>query len=335
MKKLLLGTAAIFVLAACSKGPSEVTVVAATPPPSSGIELAHMNTSVRPGDDFFSYVNGKWIEENEIPADKATYGGFVLLRDAAEENINTIIQASATGDFAKGTDEQKVGDLYKSYLNMDLRNTKGVAPLEKEFKRIDGIKNYDELAVYFGSAIKRGLDAPFVLGQYADMKNPKYYMIYTWQSGLGLPDREFYFNKDEKSVDIRNKYVSHVEKMFDIAGLANGADAAKTIMALETEMAAAHMKKEDARDFAKNYSKISLDKLGELMPDFNWTGYIKETGIGDIDGLVVMMNDHMSQLDKIILKHDLGVWKTWLKWSALNNSASRLNAALDEQNFQF
>ncbi len=329
MKKLLIAAVALTAVTACGGKSADKVAL------GSGLELENMDKSVHPGDDFFAFMNGVWVEQTEIPADRASYGGFGILRDEAQEDVREIIEQSASGDFAKGSDEQKVGDLYRSYLDMDTRNEKGVAPLEPELERIESIASYDDLAVYFGSAVKRGYSVPFVLGQYADMKNPEYYMIYTWQSGLGLPDREYYFNEDEKSAAIREEYVGHIEKMFDLAGFADGAAAADTIMALETRMADAHMKKELARDFAANYSKIPLDELDELMPNFNWDGYIAEVGIGEIDGLVVMMNDHMAALDQIIVDTDLDTWKTYLKWVALNRVADRLNAALDEQNFEF
>ncbi|NNC77148.1 MAG: peptidase M13 [Woeseiaceae bacterium] len=334
MKLRLLG-AALLVLAACGQQTTETASIAATKTLGSGLSLENMDKSVHPGNDFFNYMNGAWLDKTEIPADKASYGGFGILADEAQEDVKAIIEESASGDFAMGSDEQKVGDLYNSYLDMDTRNAKSVGPLAPEFERIEAISSYDDLAVYFGSAVKRGYGVPFVLGQYADMKNPEYYMIYTWQAGLGLPDREYYFNKDERSETIRKKYVEHVQKIFDLAGEADSAPAAKTIMALETRMAAAHMKKELARDFAANYSKIPLAELNELMPNFNWDGYIEEVGIGDIDGLVVMMNDHMSELDKIIVDTDLDTWKTYLKWVALNTTAGRLNEALDKQNFEF
>ena len=162
-----------------------------------------MDPNVRPGDDFFAYVNGSWVESTEIPADKARYGTFDILRDESQENVKAIIEESATGDFAKGTDEQKVGDLYRSFMDMDSRDARGTEPLQPELDRIDAISNHDELAVYFASVMKRNLDAPFAIGQEADFKNPKLYMIYATQSGLGLPDREYYFKEDESSVALR------------------------------------------------------------------------------------------------------------------------------------
>jgi len=302
---------------------------------TSGIALENMDTNVRPGDDFFSYVNGKWIAETEIPADKASYGGFAILADEAQEDVKAIIERSATGDFAKGTDEQKVGDLYKSYLDMDTRNAKGVEPLEPELARIAAIEDHDGLAVYFAAAGRRGYPVPVDIGQVADFKDPNYYMIYAWQNGLGLPDREYYFKEDEASVAIREKYVDHIETIFGLAGFEDGAAAASEIMDLETRIAAAHITKEAARDWPNNYNKVALDKLNEVMPNFNWQGYIDEAGIADIDGLVLMMTSYFEELDTIISETPIDTWQTYLQWLVLNSRAAALNEVLDNQNFEF
>ena len=302
---------------------------------TSGIALENMDTNVRPGDDFFSYVNGKWIAETEIPADKASYGGFAILADEAQEDVKAIIERSATGDFAKGTDEQKVGDLYKSYLDMDTRNAKGVEPLEPELARIAAIEDHDGLAVYFAAAGRRGYPVPVDIGQVADFKDPNYYMIYAWQNGLGLPDREYYFKEDEASVAIREKYVDHIETIFGLAGFEDGAAAASEIMDLETRIAAAHITKEAARDWPNNYNKVALDKLNEVMPNFNWQGYVDEAGIANIDGLVLMMTSYFEELDTIISETPIDTWQTYLQWLVLNSRATALNEVLDNQNFEF
>ncbi len=301
----------------------------------SGITMDYMDTSVRPGDDFFSYVNGKWIAETEIPADKASYGGFGILADEAQEDVKAIIEQSASGNFAAGSDEQKVGDLYKSYLDMDTRNARGVAPLEPELERIAAIADHDQLAVYFAAAGRRGYPVPVDIGQVADFKDPNFYMIYAWQNGLGLPDREYYFKEDDASVAIREEYVRHIETMFELAGFEDAAAAATEIMDLETRIAAAHITKEAARDWPNNYNKVALDKLNEVMPNFNWQGYIDEAGIADIDGLVLMMTSYFEGLDKIIAETPIDTWQTYLKWLALNTRADALNKALDDQNFEF
>ncbi len=335
MKYRVIGAVALMALAAC--GQKEATEVAAEEQTTliSGIETDHMDKSVRPGDNFFMFMNGAWIDATEIPADKSNYGGFGILRDESTEHVKAIIEESATGDFAKGSDEQKVGDLYKSYLDMDTRNAKGLSPLQPELDRIDAIGSYDDLAVYFGGVVRRNLDAPFAVSQFADLKIPTHYGMYAYQSGLGLPDREFYFNDDEKSVEIRSEYVAHIEKMFDLAGWHDGGRAAQTIMALETRLAGEQMLKEDTRKWADNYNKVPLEDLSGVMPNFNWDLYLAETRISDVDGLIVVTTDYMKALDGIIRDTDLDTWKTYSRWVALNNTASRLSAELDAQNFAF
>ena len=336
MKKLLIGASALLVLAACGQEQATTEpMVDEAPGLKSGINLEAMDTSVRPGDDFFSYVNGTWVAETEIPADKASYNMFNIIHEETQENVKTIIEASATGDFAKGTDEQKVGDLYKSYMDMEARNAKGVEPLQPLLSQIDAIAGHEDLAVFMGSAGKRNIEMPLYVEQFEDLKDPKHYAMNVFQGGLGLPDREYYFNEDEKSEEIRAKYLAHIEKMFDLAGLDGGAAAASTIMALETRVAGKHIKKEDARNWAGNYNKVALTDLSDVMPRFNWDGYLDEAGIADIGSVVIYMTGYLGELDEIIQATDIDTWKTYLRWTTLNTMAARLSADLDEQNFDF
>jgi putative endopeptidase len=301
----------------------------------SGLYTEHMDPMVKPGDDFNAFVNGGWIDATEIPGDKPGYGVGTILRDQSQDHVKTIIERSASGDYAKGSDEQKVGDLYTSYMDMETRNNLGVSPLNSEFEKIDALADREELAVYFAEANKLNIGIPFVLGQYADFKDPTVYMMYTYQSGIGLPDREFYFLDDEKSQDIRAKYVAHVEKMFTLAGLGDPAASAARIMALETRIADKHMLKEDLRDWATNYLKVPTAELSEWMPNFAWDAYLTEAGIADINGVVVMQRDYLKALDSIIQDTSMDDWKTYLKWQVLNTTAGILNEELDRQNFEF
>lgn len=336
MKKLIFGAAALLVLAACSQDqPASQPVADEAPALKSGINLEAMDTSVRPGDDFFAYVNGTWVEETEIPADKASYGAAYMLYEEAQENVKAIIETSATGDFAKGTDEQKVGDLYKSYMDMEARNANGVKPLKPLLDQIDALENHDDLAVFMASAGRRGIEMPFYVNQFEDLKDPKFYAMNVFQGGLGLPDREYYFTEDEKSEDIRAKYTAHIAKMFDLAGFDGGAAAASTIMTLETRIAGKHVKKEDARNWAGNYNKVAIADLGDVMPRFNWGGYLDEAGIADIGSVVIYMTGYLGELDEIIQATDIDTWKTYLRWATLNTMAARLTAELDDQNFDF
>jgi putative endopeptidase len=342
VRKLILGAAALCALAACGQeGDTPVIAEMSTgvgeQPLESGLVLENMDKSVDPGDDFFMYMNGAWLDQTEIPADKASYGGFTILNDEAQEHVKAIIEESASGDFPEGSDEQKVGDLYESYMDWEARNARGLEPLEPELERIAAIGDHDDLAVYFGEAVKRGLDAPIGLTQFADLKRPTHYGVYAFQSGLGLPDREFYFNTDTKSVEIREKYLEHIATMFDLAGLPNGAEAAKTVMKLETRLADENMKKEDTRNWAENYNKVPFDELDELMPAFNWDGWLEAAEIDTAanQGLIVVTTDYVKALDDIVEETPLDTWKTYFTWVALNARSQSLNEALDEQNFAF
>jgi len=301
----------------------------------SGLYLKDMDDSIKPGDDFNAYVNGAWVAKTEIPADKASYGVGYIVHEESQANIKAIIDESASGKFSQGSDEQKVGDLYYSYTDREKRNQLAVTPLENEFKKIAAISNYDELAVYFAAANKLGYGTPFSLGQYVDFKNPDSYMMYTWQAGLGLPDREYYFTEGEKSANIRAKYLSHIEKMLSLSGLKDAAQAAKTIMALEVRLAAEHMKKEQTRDMVALYNKIPLTELKTIMPDFNWQGYLTEAGISDIDGLVITQLDYQKALNNIIKATDIKDWQLFLQWGVINANSTSLSQAIDDEHFDF
>lgn len=325
------GLTTILLVVACNRDTKEVPEKELT----SGILKEYMDTSVNPGDDFTAYVNGTWNKNTEIPADKSSYGVGYIVHEESEENVKKIIEESASGDFAEGSDEQKVGDLFQSYMDMEKRNELGVAPLQSEFDKVDAIGNYDDLATYFAYAGKYGINAPLGLFIYQDFKDPTIYTVYTWQSGLGLADREYYLKDDERSKEIQAKYVAHIEKMFGLAGLPNGDNAAKAIMDLETKIASKHLEKEKTRDLVGLYNMFPVDTLSNIMPKFNWSNFLKEAGLEKQEKLGVLMLDYTKALDNIITSTDLNTWKTYLKWSIVDAKASRLNQAMDMQNWEF
>lgn len=326
-------------LSGCSK-PTETTkaeIKTVEVPVSSGINYENMNKDIKPGDDFFEYVNGKWLAETQIPDDKASYGAFQILRDEAQEDVMEIIKSSAEGDFEANSDEQKVGGLYNSFLNTTKRDELGLAPLQPEIDRIDAIEDYNQLAKYFAYANKLGYSIPFNIAQFVDFKDPNSYMIYSWQGGLGLPEREYYFTDDEKSEKIRQQYQTHIARVMSIAGVSEDqAEAnAQTIMTLETTLAAEHMKKEKTRDMVALYNKVPVAELADLMPNFAWQTMLEEAQLSDLDGLVVTQMDYMKKVDEIIVNTDLETWRTYLKWGVINANSSRLTSELDAANFEF
>ena len=329
MRKLIFAVTLGTALAACSpqqaeQAPAEAETLV------SGLAIENMDKSIRPGDDFFMYMNGTWIDRTEIPADKGSYGGPQILDDESQENVKAIIDEAASGDFEKGTDEQKIGDLYNAYMDMDTRNAKGIEPLRKHLERIAGIASLEDLARYIAHGRARGLTMPIDLDQLADWNDSSKYSIIITQGGLGLPDREYYLLDDDKSVQIREAYVEHIGRTFDLAGLADGAAAAKTVLALETRLAEHNMPKEQVRDRAAVYNVFSRDQWTDVMPNFPWQAFVDAYGLPEIDTLVIFMPDYLAALDGMLLDTGLETWKVYLTWNELRSAAHLLTADLDQ-----
>lgn len=302
---------------------------------NSGILAEGMNLLVKPGDDFNAYVNGKWIDQTEIPSDKSSYGLFTKLSENAQENVKIIIEEAAKGNFPKGTDEQKVGDLYQSVMDLDTRNAIGISPLKAHFDIINAVENRSELAVLMAKFNILGYLGPFVVDQYVDLTNPNTYMIYSWQAGLGLPDREYYFKAGETHEEIRTKYKQHLENMLSLAKVKNPKLTAAAVYKLEEKLAQQQMKKEKTRDMVALYNKIPVDELVQLMPDFNWRGYLAEMQLFDLDNLIVTQLDYMKALNDIFKSTSLVDWKSYMKWRVTSSTATRLTEALVEEDFKF
>ncbi|NDV92435.1 peptidase M13 [Alteromonas sp. 345S023] len=340
MLRTVVSLGVALALSACS--PQNATTETPTPVAAeqqqtlqSGVIKKNMDLSVDPGEDFFRYVNGKWIDNLKIPADKSSYGSFTILRDESQDHVMEIIRSSSEGDFVDGSDEQKVGDFYRAYMDMDTRNALGMTPLTADIEKIEAIDSYDELARYFAYANRYGYVAPFQIGQEADFKSPENYMIYTWQSGLGLPDREYYFKDDEASQKIRDAYLKHIETMFTLAKFNAPAKSAQMLFDMERDIAELHMKKEQVRNWAANYNKVSVDELDTYMPNFPWALFLKEMQLEQLDSVVFLQSDFMKQIDALIAETSLEDWKVFLKWGLLNSTASQLSQEFDTANFEF
>ena len=326
MKNSIMAVLAAFALMASCAKKEELT---------SGITKKNMDTKVKPGDNFANYVNGTWLKTMKIPADKASYGAFDMLYDQSQKDVKAIIEEAAKGSASDGSNEQKIGDCFSSFMNRKDRDAKGVTPIQTELKAIDGITNYDDLASFFGTANRTGISIPFNISVYTDFKDPTKNILITWQGGLGLPEKEYYSSTDAKMADIRKKYVTHVEKMLQLGGIENPAESASKIMALETSFAAQHMKKEDTRDMMKLYNKYNTNDLKMLMPNFNWTAMLTKASVEKEKSIVITQVDYIKSLNDIIKNTPIATWKTYLKWGLINKSASLLTTALDNQNFEF
>ncbi|XOV93081.1 MAG: M13 family metallopeptidase [Bacteroidota bacterium] len=325
---LLLITGVYFIAISCEKQSTDQPIL------KSGILLENMDNSVKPGDDFNKYVNGTWIK-TEIPADRAFYSSRNIMRDKTAEDVKNIIEVATNGNFEKGTDEQKIGDLYKSFMNLDRRNELGASPLQSEFARINAIQDYEDLARYFAYSIRFGYNVPLSLYVDVDPKNPIRYSVQIEQGGLGLPDRDYYLKNDPRSIEIRKKYSDHINNIFDLAGIGEKGKSGELILNLESRIAEKQMDKVQARNYEANYKIVPVDTLRFLTPDFNWEVFLKESGLDSQEEIVFFMIDYIRAFNEIVMDTKLDTWKTYLKWSVINANGPRLSEDFYQEGFNF
>lgn len=301
----------------------------------SGIDTANFDTSVKPQEDFYRYVNGTWLKTFEIPADKSNYGAFTKLYDEAQVNLRKIIEESAASNAADGTEEQKVGDFYKSFMDSTLIEKLGIKPIEGEIAKINAIKSKDELADLMAYYIQIGIQKPFTYWINQDLKESSKYIGYLNQSGLSLPDRDYYFKKDQKFVEIRSKFVKFIEDLFNEAGIENAAAKAKRIMEIETDIARTHWTRVENRDRDKTYNKFEISKLDKENPSFNWTRYFEKAGLGDEKDIIVRQPSYIKDFDKLFKKVSLEDWKSYFTLKLIDTASPYLSKNFVDLEFDF
>lgn len=332
----------LLVLAACN-GTSEAENKAQTQAPTlqktalaSGVSKANMDLAVRPQDDFYLYVNGGWLARTEIPADKTSVGSFYDLRDQADVDVKAIIEGLAsTPNLKAGTDEQKVADLFRSFMDTETLDKLGVEAIKPLFDQINAVADKGELAAFFAKAQMMGIENPLAFYISVDAKDSSRYATHIWQSGLGLADRDYYFKEDERFVSMRNDYKAHIEKMFGLAGLENGKAAGEMILALETKLANYHWTRVQTRDSEARYNKFETANLNSLIEGFNWQGYLDAQGVAAQKDIIINQPDFIKGFGEIFNATSLEDWKTYLTWHALTSYAGYMNSALDDENFAF
>lgn len=303
---------------------------------ASGIEKANMDKSIRPQDNFFRYINGGWLSKNTIPDDKTAIGSFYDLRDKADEDVKTIIEElAATDNLKMGSDEQKVADLFRSYMNDEKRNADGIKPIQKILAAIDELKNKDDLAKFFGTYSTAGISSPLQLYISIDAKNSSSYAIHIWQGGLNLPDKDYYFNEAERFVKLRSGYKTHIENMYNLAGMSNGKNAAQNIMALETNLAEFHWTRVENRDSEKRYNKFATNNLNSVSEQFNWNAFLTAEGVSSQKDIIINQPGFVKGFGKVFAETSLDTWKQYLTFNTLSAFSSYLTADLDNENFDF
>ena len=326
---------AALVLAACSKDQGAIAEGAVKSGRTLGFDPAELNDAVHPGDDFFAYVNGKWISENEIPADRSRYGAFDMLRDKSDEDVKAIIEEASASSNTVGSDEQRVGDLYLSFQDFVSRDAADIQPLEPYLSAIDALESKQDVFAFFGVGARLGFNSPIGMFAYADAKDPGINTMYLGQGGIGLPEREYYFKDDEKSEDLRQQYKALITDAHTLAGFTLEPEAVDVIYGLEEAIARAHMTKEETRNFANNYTKFDQGDFESLIPNVAWDQFLGAFGLPEPGYLVSVTTPFFEKLGPILDTVRLADWKLYLRWQVLNSQASRLTRALDDRNFEF
>lgn len=299
-----------------------------------GFDLTAMDKSVKPGDDFFRYVGGTWMKNTEIPADRSRWGSFNILAAKSEVDIKEIVEGVAKRTNPKGSIEQKVADFYNSYLDTSKIDALGMAPFEADLARIANLKTHEAYAALLGQPGMPG-DASVGWGIGLDEKDPNRYAINIGQSGLGMPDRDYYLKPDQKFAETRTAYVAYIEKMLGLAKYADAAAWAGKIMALETRIAELSWPIEKLRDRDLNYNAKTRAELKAFAPEFPWDQAFDASGLRAQDHFIVSAPDAVVALAKLFRETPIETWRAYMTFHYLNAQADILPTAFDDASFAF
>ena len=314
-------------------GASAGATVAAAAIGPWGIDYEAMDTSVRPQDDFYRFVNGAWLDAFEIPADRANYGAFTKLAELSEERVRGIIDEAAQANAAAGSEQQKVGDFYTSFMDEARAEELGVQPIAASLAAIDGAADKEALAGLFADGFRGLVSTPIGGWVDRDFKDTTQYIAYMTQSGLGLPDRDYYLKDDEKFIEARGAYVDYIANVFALAGIDDGAAKAKSVLALETRLAQDYWSRAERRDREKTYNKVALADLPATAPGFPWARFLDGAGLGEQDSLIVREPSAIAGFAKAFDNESLDVWKNYLKVRTITAYAPYLSADFVEASF--
>jgi predicted metalloendopeptidase len=303
----------------------------------AGVLNQYVDNAVRIQDDFYRHVNGGWINTTEIPSDRSSAGAFVDLREAVVPRLKDIVEGLAKSKPANGTDAQKIADIYASF--MDTRNIEalGLKPLQADFAKIEALRDVKEIPALMAWLNLVSIKAPYDVQVHQDNKDATKYIVDIGQSGLGLPDRDYYLKDDDtKLKGVRTKYVEHMARMLTLSGDAQADAHAAEVLAFETELAKVQWTKVELRDPIKAYNKVDVSKLDALTPGYDWNSYLQTLGInGKIDYVIVSQPSYMTALQKILQATPLATLKTYFKWHVLSGSAAQLPQEFADENFAF
>jgi len=333
-KKLILLIPPAILLFACNSSTKKSEISTNLSDPIA----EHIDSSFTPGQNFFLFANNNWFKQHPIPSSEKSNGIFRTIQDTINESIRKICESSvADTKSKKGSNKQKIGDFYFAGMDTLSIEKAGYSGLNEEFIKIDAVKNIPELLGAVAHLQTLDVSSMFAFGVAPDEKNSSKNAVYIAQGHLGLPERDYYFNTDSRTSDIRIEYAKHIKSMFGLIGSDEKTAAAnsESIIKLETAIANASRKMEDLRDPYKNYNKMSISELNKLTPSIQWPETMAGLGLKNVDTIIVGQPEFFTALETNLKKINIADWKLYLKWTLLNNYANCLNRKIEDEHFYF
>lgn len=325
--------AALALLAVPSAQPAHAGVL----PPERDPLVQNLDRTVKPGTDFFRYANGGWVKRNPIPASEARWMIGEVVREEVYQQLLDICRSAAASNAAPGSDEQKVGDFWAVGMDSARTDAQGAEPLQPYFAKIAAVQTRSDLMRVVGEFQLDGFNPLYGLGVYQDERNSDVMRVHLWQGGLGLPDRDYYFNTDSNTVRVRAAYRRHVAAMLRLLGDSpvDAEKGAAQVFALEKSLAQASRKIEQLRDPWANYNKLPFTALDAASPALEWNAQCAAMGIPAPDTVIVGQPEFLHRADSLVKAVPIATWKTYLRWCVVNTLADRLAKPFDQQNFRF
>jgi len=299
-----------------------LSAVTAADEPHSGLDPDGFDKSVRAQDDLFLHVNGRWLMSTDIPADKSNYGSFTRLDDEARENIRKIIEEAVSSP--QDAISRKVGDFYKSYMNEQLIDARGLAPVQEHLAAIDSLASPEDVTRFFASAGIYGMPGPIGFYVSVDDKNSRRYLVHVVQSGLTLPDRDYYLGDRPDYKNAREALRSYITKLFELAEISDGAAAADQIIQLETSLAQIQWSRTELRDAEKRYNLMTADKLAAIAPAVAWDTFLEVSGVPGVKDINVVTPSYFEKFSAVATAAGLDAWKAYARFHLLDTAAPYL-----------
>ena len=302
---------------------------------SSGIDTTTFDRSVRPQDDFYRYVNGGWLKTAQIPADASSWGAFQELRENSRNAEHELFESASKASGPAGSPERKVGDLYSSFMDTARVDKLGAAPLAPELKSIGALKSSAQLPATFAHFARLGINGPVGVFVGADGKHSTENIVQLSQSGLGMPDRDYYLKDDPKMASARAAYVAYITQMLTLAKQPDPAGAATRILALETRLATPQWERARNRDRDATYNKMTVAELAATTPSYSWKSYLDAAGLSKATDVVVRQPDYVKALDPIFTSTPASTWREYLTFKLIDNYADVLASPFVQARFAF